>query len=99
MLFRSRLNEPAIDLAIAMAIASSYYDKEIPATDCFVGEIGLTGEVRRVNQIQARVKEAGKVGFKRIFIPKYNMSPALQDLGIEVIPVSSVRQALHYLFS
>ncbi|MGZ1245028.1 DNA repair protein RadA, partial [Lactobacillus delbrueckii subsp. bulgaricus] len=46
-----------------------------------------------------RVKEAGKVGFKRIFIPKYNMSPALQDLGIEVIPVSSVRQALHYLFS
>lgn len=94
-----RLNEPAIDLAIAMAIASSYYDKEIYATDCFVGEIGLTGEVRRVNQIQARVKEAGKVGFKRIFIPKYNMSPALQDLGIEVIPVSSVRQALHYLFS
>ncbi|MCH3984210.1 MAG: DNA repair protein RadA [Lactobacillus delbrueckii] len=94
-----RLNEPAIDLAITMAIASSYYDKEISATDCFVGEIGLTGEVRRVNQIQARVKEAGKVGFKRIFIPKYNMSPALQDLGIEVIPVSSVRQALHYLFS
>ena len=94
-----RLNEPAIDLAIAMAIASSYYDKEIYATDCFVGEIGLTGEVRRVNQIQARVKEAGKVGFKRIFIPKYNMSPELQDLGIEVIPVYSFRQALKYIFS
>lgn len=94
-----RLNEPAIDLAIAMAIASSYYDKEIQPTDCFVGEIGLTGEVRRVNQIQARVREAAKVGFKRIFIPKFNMSPALQDEGIEVIPITSVRQALKILFN
>ncbi|WP_280515146.1 magnesium chelatase domain-containing protein, partial [Lactobacillus nasalidis] len=94
-----RLNEPAIDLAIAMAIASSYYDKEIQSTDCFVGEIGLTGEVRRVNQIQARVKEAAKVGFKRIFVPKYNMSPKLGELGIEVVPVVSVRQALKLLFS
>ena len=94
-----RLNEPAIDLAIAMAIASSYYDKEIQPPDCFVGEIGLTGEVRRVNQIQARVREAAKVGFKRIFIPKFNMSPALQDEGIEVIPITSVRQALKILFN
>lgn len=94
-----KLNEPAIDLAIAMSIASSYYDKEILSTDCFVGEIGLTGEVRRVNQIKARVQEAAKVGFKRIFIPKYNMNQSLKDEGIEVIPIASVKQILKILFN
>ncbi len=93
-----RLNEPAIDLAIAMAIASSYYDKEIQSTACFGGEIGLTGEIRRVNQIQARVSEAAKVGFKRIFIPKHNLSSSLKSDGIELVPVVSVRQALKLLF-
>ncbi|RMC49228.1 DNA repair protein RadA [Lactobacillus sp. ESL0225] len=89
-----RLNEPAIDLAIIMAIASSYKNQEISPTDCFVGEVGLTGEVRRVNQIDARIKEAAKTGFKRIFIPKHNMRSSLQELGIDVIPVASILQAL-----
>lgn len=89
-----RLNEPAVDLAVVMAIASSYKNEEILPTDCFVGEVGLTGEVRRVNQIDARIKEAAKTGFKRIFIPKHNMRASLQNLGIEVIPVSSIPQAL-----
>ncbi|MCO6532304.1 MULTISPECIES: DNA repair protein RadA [Lactobacillus] len=89
-----RLNEPAVDLAVVMAIASSYKNEEILPTDCFVGEVGLTGEVRRVNQIDARIKEAAKTGFKRIFIPKHNMRASLQNLGIEVIPVASIPQAL-----
>ena len=89
-----RLNEPAVDLAVVMAIASSYKNQEILPTDCFVGEVGLTGEVRRVNQIDARIKEAAKTGFKRIFIPKHNMRSSLQNMGIEVIPVSSIPQAL-----
>lgn len=89
-----RLNEPAVDLAVVMAIASSYKNQEILPTDCFVGEVGLTGEVRRVNQIDARIKEAAKTGFKRIFIPKYNMRASLKKAGIEVIPVSSIPQAL-----
>ncbi len=93
-----KLNEPAIDLAIAMAVASSYTDKEISPTDCFVGEVGLTGEVRRVDKIDARVKEAAKVGFKRIFIPRHNMYSGLKDHGIEVIPVSSIPQALKLVF-
>lgn len=92
------LNEPAIDLALAMAVASSYTNKEIKTTDCFVGEVGLTGEIRRVNKIDVRVKEAAKVGFKRIFIPKHNYHPALGKMGIEVIPVSSIPQALKLLF-
>lgn len=89
-----RLNEPAVDLAIVMAIASSYKNQEILPTDCFVGEVGLTGEVRRVNQIDARIKEAAKTGFKRIFIPKHNMRASLKNSGIEVIPVASIPQAL-----
>lgn len=93
-----RLSEPAIDLALAMAVASSYTDKEIATTDCFVGEVGLTGEVRRVNRIEARVKEAAKVGFKRIFIPKHNYAAALSHLGIEVVPVQSIPQVLKLLF-
>lgn len=94
-----KLNEPAIDLAIAMAVASSYKNKEISATDCFVGEIGLTGEVRRVNRIEARIKEAAKVGFKRIFIPKHNLSKKIKDNSdIEVIGVASLPQALKLVF-
>ena len=89
-----RLNEPAVDLAVVMAIASSYKNQEILPTDCFVGEVGLTGEVRRVNQIDVRIKEAAKTGFKRIFIPKHNMRASLKKSGIEVIPVSSIPQAL-----
>ena len=93
-----KLNEPAIDLAIVMAVASSYTDKEISPTDCFVGEVGLTGEVRRVDKIDARVKEAAKVGFKRIFVPRHNMYAGVKDYGIEVIPVSSIPQALKLVF-
>ncbi|KJY63406.1 DNA repair protein radA [Lactobacillus helsingborgensis] len=89
-----RLNEPAVDLAVVMAIASSYKNQEILPTDCFVGEVGLTGEVRRVNQIDARIKEAAKTGFKRIFIPKHNMRASLKNAGIEVVPVASIPQAL-----
>ncbi|PXY84917.1 DNA repair protein RadA [Lactobacillus melliventris] len=89
-----RLNEPAVDLAVVMAIASSYKNQEILPTDCFVGEVGLTGEVRRVNQIDARIKEAAKTGFKRIFIPKHNMHTRLKNADIEIIPVSSIPQAL-----
>lgn len=94
-----KLNEPAIDLAIAMAIASSYKNKEISATDCFVGEIGLTGEIRRVNRIEDRVNEAAKVGFKRIFIPKYNLTQKLKNnSSIEVVGVTSLPQTLKLVF-
>ncbi|WP_262315042.1 DNA repair protein RadA [Lacticaseibacillus parakribbianus] len=89
-----RLDEPAIDLAMAMAIASSYRDKEIPPTDCFVGEIGLTGEVRRVNRIEDRIKEAAKLGFTRIFVPKNNLQGFTARDKIKVIGVTSVGEAL-----
>ncbi|WP_156166881.1 DNA repair protein RadA [Levilactobacillus koreensis] len=89
-----KLDEPAIDLAIAMSIASSYRDTATAATDGFVGEVGLTGEIRRVNRIEQRVGEAKKLGFKRIFVPKNNLQGWTPPKGIEVIGVSTLRQTL-----
>ncbi|ERK41258.1 DNA repair protein RadA [Levilactobacillus brevis ATCC 14869 = DSM 20054] len=89
-----KLDEPAIDLAIALSIASSYRDTATQPTDCFVGEVGLTGEIRRVNRIEQRVAEAKKLGFKRIFIPKNNLQGWTPDPGIDVVGVSTLRQAL-----
>ena len=89
-----KLDEPAIDLAIAIAIASSYRDKGTRATDAFVGEVGLTGEIRRVNRIEQRVSEAAKLGFKRIFIPKNNLQGWNPPDDIEGVGVATLGQAL-----
>lgn len=89
-----KLDEPAIDLAIAIAIASSYRDKGTRPTDAFVGEVGLTGEIRRVNRIEQRVSEAAKLGFKRIFVPKNNLQGWNPPQTIETIGVATLGQAL-----
>lgn len=93
-----KLDEPAIDLAIAISIASSYWNIPTPIQDCFVGEIGLTGEIRRVSQIKERIIEANKLGFKRIFIPKNNAQNLNLKTKIEIIPVSTLKQALSIVF-
>lgn len=93
-----RLEEPALDLAIAVALASSYWEKETALTDAFVGEIGLTGEIRRVTHIDERITEAEKMGFKRIFVPKNNMKGMKLFKNIEVIGVGTIKEALHYIF-
>lgn len=90
-----RLNEPAIDLAIAISIASSYREAETNATDAFVGEIGLTGEIRRVSNIETRVNEAAKLGFKRIFIPKNNMDGWKMPDSIEVIGCMTLQEVVN----
>ncbi|SFH57531.1 DNA repair protein RadA [Pisciglobus halotolerans] len=89
-----KLSEPAIDLAIAISIVSSYQEKGTNSTDCFVGEIGLTGEVRRVDRIEQRVNEAAKLGFKRIFIPKNNIGGWDFPKGIEVIGVATITDCI-----
>ena len=89
-----KLDEPAIDLAIAVAIASSYRDKGTRPTDAFVGEVGLTGEIRRVNRIEQRVAEAAKLGFKRIFIPKNNLQSWNPPKDIQVVGVTTIGETL-----
>lgn len=94
-----KLDEPAVDLPVAISIASSYKEKETRATDCFIGEIGLTGEVRRVSRIDQRVSEAAKLGFKRIFLPKNNIGGWTFPKDVEIIGVSTLSEAITKAFS
>ncbi|MCR6098372.1 DNA repair protein RadA [Salipaludibacillus agaradhaerens] len=89
-----RLDEPSIDLAIAVSIASSFRDAPTAPADAIVGEVGLTGEVRRVTRVEQRVNEAAKLGFKRVIIPKKNEGGWTIPSGIEVTGVSSVNEAI-----
>lgn len=91
-----KLTEPAVDLGIIIATATSFKDRAVDGLDCFVGEVGLTGEVRRVSRIEQRVQEAAKLGFKRVIIPQTNIGGWTFPEGIEVIGVTSVHEALKY---
>lgn len=89
-----KLDEPAIDLAVAISIASSFRDQPPQADDVLIGEVGLTGEIRRVSRIDQRVQEAAKLGFKRAIIPAKNMDGWTPPSSIEVIGVESVQHAI-----
>ncbi|GAF66174.1 putatice ATPase [Bacillus sp. TS-2] len=89
-----RLDEPAIDLAVAISIASSFRDRKTSPFDVAIGEIGLTGEIRRVSRIEQRVNEAAKLGFKRMIIPEKNMGGWTAPKGIKIIGVTTVEEAL-----
>ncbi len=93
-----KLDEPAIDLAIAVSIASSFRDQPTRPADCIIGEVGLTGEVRRVSRIEQRVQEAAKLGFTRVLIPDRNISGWKVPEGIELIGVATVEEALQHAF-
>ncbi len=93
-----KLDEPAIDLAVAVAIASSYKEAPTNAQDAFIGEIGLTGEIRRVNRIEQRLNEAAKLGFTRIYVPKNALHGIEIPKSIDVIGVSTVGEVLKKVF-
>lgn len=93
-----RLDEPSIDLAIAISIASSYWNRPVNIDDCFVGEIGLTGEIRRISRVSDRIKEASKLGFKRILIPQANAKDLKLDTPIEITPIKTIKQAVAVIF-
>lgn len=94
-----RIDDPAVDLGVIMAVASSFKDLAVNMDDCFIGEVGLTGEVRRVSRIEQRVTEAAKHGFKRIIIPYSNVSNVKFPKGIEIVPVKNIRQCLDLVFN
>lgn len=89
-----RLNEPAADLGIVAAIASSFRDREIDEGTVIIGEVGLAGEVRAVNFMEKRINEAAKLGFKRCIIPKNNQNRLSGKFPIDVIGVPSVENML-----
>jgi DNA repair protein RadA/Sms len=93
-----KLDEPAVDLAVAVSIASSFRDLPTQPYDVVFGEIGLTGEVRGVSRIDQRVKEAHKLGFKRVIMPQKSLKGWTAPSGIEVIGVQTVAEALKAAF-
>lgn len=90
-----KTREPAIDLGIISSIASSYRDLPIKSKLTVMGEVGLTGEVRRVSFIEKRVKEAEKLGFNKAIVPKANIKDLKKIDGIEIIGVNNVMEALN----
>ena len=89
-----RMNEPAIDLGIVMALASSFRNKVVDdKTICF-GEVGLSGEVRAVNMAQQRVSEAKKLGFSTCILPKVCVPGLTDTQGIRIVGVGSIREAI-----
>lgn len=94
-----RVNDPALDLAVVMAVLSSNIDAALPGDTVFAGEVGLSGEIRAVSRIEQRVAEAGKLGFKRIFIPLGNKKGfTKKDQRIEVCFVSKIADICRILF-
>lgn len=94
-----KVDEPALDLAIVASIVSSYKDIPTPSRDVYMGEVGLTGEIRRIARIEERVKEAKKLGFTRAIVPSKNLSGWNPPQGIELIGVESVKDAINVIFS
>jgi len=94
-----KTEDPAIDLAIVCALLSSYEDMALPSNICFVGEIGLSGEIRAVNRIEQRIAEAARMGMDAIFIPKANVKGiSKNDFNINVKAVGKVSDVYQELF-
>jgi DNA repair protein RadA/Sms len=89
-----KVDEPASDLAMALAMASSYFDKALPADLAIVGEVGLSGELRAVGQLAARLNEAAKIGFKRALVPKMRRTIDGVPPTLKLIEVKNVAEAL-----
>ncbi len=92
-----KVDEPAVDLGIVVAMASSVLNKPVDNKTAFLGEVGLTGEVRGVSQVEVRLKEASKLGFESCVLPESNKSRIQGDVNIELYGVSSIKEVINML--
>ena len=92
-----KLSEPAVDLGIIATVASAYKKSSIPQNVVVMGEVGLTGEVRRINLIEKRLKEAEKLGFKKCIIPENNKKSLKDNYKLDIIGVKNIGEALRNL--
>jgi DNA repair protein RadA/Sms len=93
-----KVDEPAIDMGIISAIASSFLDRPIPDNHVVLGEVGLTGEVRAISHVETRVGEVKKMGFTKCFVPQTNLKRMTETEGIDVIGIRTVAEAIEELF-
>ena len=92
-----KVNEPALDLGIIIAAASSFKNVSIKEDVVVIGEVGLTGEVRSVNMIEKRIKEAEKLGYKTCIIPESNKKLLKEKFKLDIIGVKNIIDAMKYL--
>ncbi len=93
-----KLAEPGADLAVVLALASSRLDKALPPQTVVFGEVGLTGEVRPVSQVEMRLKEAAKLGFQQAYLPKGNLEGFKNKLSLRLRGVSNLQEILEMIF-
>ncbi|WCK57539.1 DNA repair protein RadA (plasmid) [Aneurinibacillus sp. Ricciae_BoGa-3] len=93
-----KLTEPSVNLGVIMSIVSSVYNRAIPSDTVFVGEVGLTGEIKKVPNVEARIKEVDRMGFKRMYIPKGNMKSPVARKHVEVIEVPSLHETIKAIY-
>src|SRR4051794_14848125 len=89
-----RIDEPAADLAVALSIVSSFRDRQVDPRAVVAGEIGLSGELRSVGQLEIRLREAAKLGFERAVVPRSTSLQSLAGLGLDLVPASTLREAI-----
>ena len=94
-----KVEDPAIDLAVCVSVASSYEDLPVPASDCFAAEVGLGGEIRAISRIESRISEAEKLGFKRIFVSENNVKGLDKSkFNIRIVASEKLEQVFRELF-
>ena len=94
-----KITDPAIDLSIIASLISSHIDIPIDKKFCFVGEVGLSGEIRTVSRLDQRIQEAAKLGFTHIFVPKNNLKKTLENASINIVGVKNIKELNELLFS
>ncbi len=94
-----RVSEPAADLTVAAAIASSFKNRPIAADIALIGEVGLSGEIRAVGHLERRLKEASKLGFKRCILPKSSLTQKIEGVPLQLLPVQSLPEAIGLAFA
>jgi len=94
-----KVSDPAIDLALISSVLSSNLDIPISREVCFTGETGLSGEIRPVSRIDQRIREASKMGFKKIYLSKFHKNISVKGLEIELVYVGKIEHLVRALFS
>lgn len=97
-----RVDEPAVDLAVAMAIVSNYKNKAIDSRTVFIGEIGLTGEIRSINNFEKRVKEIEKMGYDKIYASKRQVEmtkDSMKNIQIKLVGINTIDEAISYIIN
>jgi DNA repair protein RadA/Sms len=93
-----KIDEPAVDMGIVAAVASSFLDKSIPEDTLVLGEVGLTGEVRGIGQVETRIQEAQKMGFTRCLVPQSNRRQLSSTGGMTITGIRTISEGIENLF-